>query len=152
MKPQITLGELTKDNWKAVVNLKVRDDQMDFVASNVYTIAETRFHPWARLRVIHANNRLVGFAAYGVDPELRELWLHRFMIGAEFQGRGYGRAALQALIAEWESDYPAIQEVLLSYEPVNTYAERLYVSEGFVPGEIAEWGERFARRPLHGRE
>ena len=36
-------------------------------------------------------------------------------------------------------------------EPDNVVAERLYVSEGFVPGEIADWGERVATLILSDR-
>ena len=148
MSARITLRELTKDNWEGVIKLKVRDDQTGFVAPNVYTIAETRFHPWSRCRVMYAGHRMIGFAAYGVDPDDKQLWLHRFMIDADHQGQGYGRASLKALIAEWEADYPEAPVVYLSYTPANAAAEHLYTSQGWIPGEIANWGERIAVRQM----
>jgi len=89
----------------------------------------------------------VGFAAYGRETEAKDLWLHRFMIGANHQQRGYGRAALALLIEEWKA-IPNLPLVTVSYEPANAVAEALYISFGFVPGEIAEWGERVARLDL----
>lgn len=34
---------VTKENWKELIRLKVRDDQTHFVASNLYSIAEAQF-------------------------------------------------------------------------------------------------------------
>jgi len=142
--PTVTLTELTRDNWEAVAALDVHPHQRNFVASNLKSIAETQFYPWARRRVILADGDTVGFIVHGSDPATGEHWLHRFMVTAERQGQGIGREALRQLVEEWRAD-PEIKAVLTSYEPENTLAERLYVSFGFVPGEMAEWGERVAR-------
>ena len=148
--PVVTLTELTKDNWEAVARTKVRPDQENYVASNLHTIAESQFYPWIRRRVIRSDGFTAGFFAYGRDPETGEHWLHRFMVGAEHQGKGIGREALRQLVEEWQAD-PECAVVHVSYEPDNTVAERLYVSFGFVPGEIAEWGERVARLTFHDK-
>ena len=142
--PVVTLTELTKDNWEAVAALEVHPHQIGFVAPNVRSIAETQFYPWVRRRVILADGFTAGFAVHGSDPESGEHWLHRFMVMGERQGQGIGRKALRLLVDEWLAD-PQIGTVVLSYEPENAVAEKLYVSFGFVPGEIAEWGERVAR-------
>jgi diamine N-acetyltransferase len=142
--PVVTLTELTKDNWEAVAALDVHPHQRGFVASNLRSIAESQFYPWAKRRVILADGFTAGFIAHGTNPESGEHWLFRFMVMAERQGQGIGREALGLLMAEWRAD-PEIRTVVLSYEPDNTVAEKLYVSFGFVPGEISEWGERVAR-------
>lgn len=142
--PIVTFTELTKDNWEAVAALEVHPHQVGFVASNLKSIAETQFYPWTRRRVILADGFTAGFIVHGTDPESGEHWLHRFMVMAERQGQGIGRAAMRMLVDEWRAD-PEIQTVVLSYEPENAVAEQLYVSFGFVPAEIAEWGERVAR-------
>jgi RimJ/RimL family protein N-acetyltransferase len=140
---KVVLVELSRENWEAVAQLQVQADQKDFVADNLWTIAETQFFPWVRRRVILAHGRIVGFAAYGTHPDEQELWLHRFMVSAAEQRAGVGRAALRLLIDEWKT-IPNLRVVKLSYEPNNAVAERLYVSEGFVPGDLADWGERIA--------
>ena len=140
----VTFTELTKENWEAVAALEVHPHQTGFVASNLKSIAESQFYPWVRCRVILADGFTAGFAVHGTDPESGEHWLHRFMVMAERQGQGIGRAAMRMLVDEWRSD-PEIPTVVLSYEPVNEVAEKLYTSFGFVPGEISEWGERVAR-------
>jgi diamine N-acetyltransferase len=147
---QVTLVELTKDNWEAVARLEVQQHQQGYVANNLWTIAESQFYPWTHRRVILAHGRIVGFAVYGTMPDEADMWLHRFMIAGSEQGAGVGRAALRLLIEEWRN-VPGLREVRLSYEPDNAVAERLYVSEGFVPGEMADWGERIAILDLSTR-
>jgi diamine N-acetyltransferase len=39
----IELRPVTKDNWGALIKLKVREDQKNFVASNLYSIAQAQF-------------------------------------------------------------------------------------------------------------
>ena len=148
--PVVNLAELTKDNWEAVARTQVRPDQENFVASNLYTIAESQFYPWIRRRVIRSDGFTAGFLAHGRDPETGEYWLHRFMVGADHQGKGIGREAMRQLVEEWRVD-PECAVVLVSYDPNNSVAERLYVSFGFVPGEMAEWGERVARLTFHDK-
>lgn len=141
--PNVSITELNKDNWRAVADLDVLPHQKNYVAANIDSIAESQFYPWTRCRVILVDDRIVGFAAFGITPGDQELWLYRFMVAGPEQKSGIGRAALRVLIAEWKLN-PECQIVKLSYEPDNEVAERLYVSEGFVPGEIADWGERVA--------
>ena len=39
----LSIRPVTKDNWRALAKLKVREDQTHFVASNLYSIAESQF-------------------------------------------------------------------------------------------------------------
>ena len=76
----------------------------------------------------------VGFSMYGFfreeyPPEGR-LWLDRLLIDARFQGRGYGRAALEALLERLSREYPE-QDVYLSVIEGNDVATRLYEQYGF---------------------
>jgi diamine N-acetyltransferase len=141
--PDVQLVELTKDNWQAVADLKVAPDQTGFVADNLTTIAESQFYPNIRRSVIMADGLIVGLAAWGAESDSPVVWLHRFMIAAEHQRRGIGREALRQLVAIWRH-LPGIQAVKVSYEPTNSVAEDLYRTFGFVPGGMAEWGERVA--------
>jgi diamine N-acetyltransferase len=145
---EIRLVDLTVENWEAVAALSVAPGQETFVAPNIKTIAETQFYPTVRRRVIMVGDRPVGLAAYGIDPDDNNWWLFRFMVAGGEQGKGYGRRALQLLIDEWLG-LPECHFVLLGYKPENAVAERLYASMGFVPGEVASWGERIARLELN---
>ncbi len=66
------------------------------------------------------------------------------MIDCRHQGRGYGRAALSALLEEIGA-LGHVRDVLVCYMPENEGARRLYQSAGFVDeGEDAD-GEMIAR-------
>ena len=61
-----------------------------------------------------------------------------FQIDRRFQRRGYGRAALVALI-EALRDKPGCREIVLTYLPANDPARRLYASVGFTEtGEMLD--------------
>jgi diamine N-acetyltransferase len=147
MTDDIRLADLSTGNWETVANLEVKPNQLSFVAPNLRTIAEMQFYDNMFLRVIMNGRKPVGLAAYGIDTDDDNWWLFRFMIAGDQQGKGYGRKALELLIDEWRA-IPDIDFILLGYYPDNVVAERLYTSLGFVPGEIAPWGERIARLDL----
>jgi diamine N-acetyltransferase len=39
----LCIRPVTKDNWRALIVLKVRKNQEEYVATNVYSIAEAQF-------------------------------------------------------------------------------------------------------------
>ena len=139
----VHLAPITKVNWERAAELNVREDQAQFVASNLYIIAETRWYPWTQLRGVYDGGEMVGFLAFGRDPDDDELWLYRYMIDRSAQGRGYGRAGLLALIEELRHD-PANERITVGYKPDNAPAEALYLSVGFEPAAPAPWGESTA--------
>jgi diamine N-acetyltransferase len=135
----ITLQEITSKNWRNCVRLKVRSDQENFVASNVYSLAQSKYEPGLVPLAVYDGETMVGFVMYSEQPfEPGKYFIYRVMVGAEFQGKGYGRATMQTLI-ERIKKLPNCQEIALSYEPENEVAERLYESLGFrKTGEVLE--------------
>jgi len=68
-----------------------------------------------------------------------EIW--QFMIDEKHQGKGYGRAAVKALIDHFKSS-PAYDELFVAAFPENQAAVKLYESCGFaLTGEILDDGE-----------
>ena len=144
---------VTKDNWRELMKLQVRDDQKNFVAPNVNSIAESQFgydeseyghwdfHPFG----IYEGDTPVGFLMYGYNfthPQ-RQASIIRLMVDDKFQGKGYGRFGMEQMINIFRAD-ERIKNVGISYEPENEVARKLYASLGFVePGEMIE-GETLA--------
>ena len=143
----IIFRPVTWQNFSAVVGLTVTPEQVDFVSSNLYSLAEAYLEPtWTPL-AIYAGDELVGFAMFGRDEESGRWWIMRYMIDAQHQGRGYGTAALPGLI-ELIVERHGCGELFLGYEPSNEVASRLYARMGFAPtGEIVG-GEIVARLGL----
>ena len=146
----ISLRPLTPENWGQCIKLSVRDDQKNFVASNVYSIAEAKIYPECVALAIYAAETMVGFVMYALSSEDQRYWIIRYMIDHSFQGKGYGRAALKVVLDQM-SRLPGCEKIFLSYEPHNLVAEALYNSFGFQPtGEILE-GEKVSCLELKNR-
>lgn len=145
----VTLKEITKENWRQAIDLKVRDDQKTFVASNLFSIAQSKVEPYLVPLGVYDGDTMVGFAMYGRDPEDGSYWIVRLMVGEGHQGKGYGRAAVDELV-KLMSAMPDCNEVKLSCVPDNVGAETLYVNYGFEKTGIVEDGENVFRLPLKG--
>jgi diamine N-acetyltransferase len=125
----ISLRSLTAEDWKACANLALTKGQEDFVPSNLYSIAEAQFYPRSRSRAIYADDGLIGYALYGIDGSTGHWKIFRLMIAEEFQGKGYGRAAMQVILGELRLEGAKV--VLIKFHQKNEVAQRLYESLGF---------------------
>lgn len=129
----ITLQAITGDNWRQAGRLKVRPDQTKFVASNLYSLVQANYEPFWVTKAIYHDGVMVGFTMYGCeesDEEWAGYWICRLMVDEAHQGKGYGRAALMAVLHEIrETGYHG--KVFISFEPDNRIAETLYKSAGF---------------------
>lgn len=135
MNINIQILPVTQDNIRACARLEVSEDQKKFVARNLATIAwayvDPKFTPYA----ICDGDDVVGLAAVEYIPENEDYdrhWVPRFMIGEEFQGKGYGKLAMKKIIEMIISQYPDCQRVRLSVVPENAGAIRFYKNLGFV--------------------
>jgi diamine N-acetyltransferase len=125
----VTLRDVTRENWKECVALKVADDQAAFVAPNLWSLAEAKFETQCVPQAIYDGERMVGFAMYAVEEGTG--WLIRLMVDAAHQGRGAGRAATLEVIRRLRAD-PAVRRIRLGCVEGNDAAARLYRSLGFV--------------------
>jgi diamine N-acetyltransferase len=128
--PVVTVEPVNRANFRACTDLKVAPDQEGFVATNVYSIAQSRVEPTFVPVAIVAGETVVGFAMYGHEVESGRWWIIRLMIGAEHQGKGYGHAAMNALIARMV-ELHGVSEIRLGCVLGNDRARRLYESHGF---------------------
>lgn len=132
----ITLKEITKDNFAECIRLKVRDDQ-PYVASNVYSMAESKVEPENIPMAVYSGETMVGFVMYVLDYEERELYIGRLMIDQRYQHMGHGRGTLEVLKEIGLQD-AGIDKLALSTNPKNTYGIRVYEKFGFKDTGILE--------------
>ncbi|MFC0416736.1 GNAT family N-acetyltransferase [Cytobacillus solani] len=126
------LDTITKDNWITAISLRVREDQVKFVASNAVSLAQLNFLENFHAKGIYHDKEMIGFALYGIDEDDHEYWIYRIMIDHKYQGLGYGKEAVKLVI----DDIRNIKEehhktITLSYEPTNVHAKRVYEKVGF---------------------
>lgn len=79
---------------------------------------------------IYAGDTMVGIVA--IAHSGLECQVFNFLIDHSFQGRGYGRAAMDAIIDHVREELPDCNELTLTSHPRNTRAQKLYGSVGFV--------------------
>lgn len=130
---------VTRQNWRELIRLKVREEQTHFVASNLYSIAEAQFgddfeghwdlYPFG---IYDDTNAPVGFLMYGLNYEhpKQQAFIIRLMVDAKHQGRGYGRFGMEKMLETFRVD-ERIRAVGISYEPENEGARKLYAKLGF---------------------
>ena len=156
----IHLEKISWENYEDVLKLHVAKNQEDFVATNSTSLIQAFLalsddEPVFAF-AIYNDDTVVGFIQISYDDDWtgyeREDWLSsdaykkwegikyyyiwRFMIGEEYQGRGYGKSAI-AKIIEFIKTYPCGEAdyIALSYERSNEVAKKLYFSLGFYEPE-----------------
>jgi diamine N-acetyltransferase len=140
----VTLRDITRDNVRAIVRLKVRPDQQTFVADNATSLAEAHFQPHTRFWAVYADDTPVGFVQLIDYPDAPVPYLWRFMIDAAHQGKGYGRQALLLVIAHVRAR-PTATALELSFVPAEGGPEPFYESMGFVRTGEMEGDEAVVR-------
>jgi diamine N-acetyltransferase len=126
------LKTITKYNWLKAISLRVREDQMKFVASNAISLAQLNFLEKFHAKGIYHDEDMVGFALYGIDEDDHEYWIYRMMIDQNYQGKGYGVKAISLVIDDIRNiKEDRHQSITLSYEPTNEHAKRIYEKMGF---------------------
>lgn len=134
----VTLRPITRDNLWAVVDLKLHPGQENLIEDNVASIANAYVEPTFVPLAVYAGDDLVGFAMYGQHPTTGAWWVIRIMIDRDHQGKGLGRAAMEALI-ETMAERVGCEEVVSSTLPSNAAMAGLFASLGFRPtGEIED--------------
>jgi len=130
------LEPVTQENVRAACKLKTRPGQEDLVAPVAWSLAEAYTMPdivWPRL--IYDGGQLVGFIMAVFDPEDENALFHSYLcrmnIGAEHQGKGYGRFAVEALCQE--AIRRGQHRLTVSYHPYQHGPEGFYRRLGFDP-------------------
>jgi diamine N-acetyltransferase len=141
---EVSLRDVTKGTVRAICDLVVAPGQERFVAPNSVSIAEAHFEPKAWFRAIYAGEDPVGFVMLYDDREVPEYFLWRLMIAGPFQGKGYGRRAVELLIEEVRAR-PRATELFVSYVPGEGSPEPFYLRLGFEPTDRVEHGEIVSR-------
>jgi diamine N-acetyltransferase len=134
----VSLRRITAKTVRALCNLSVSENQKKFVAPNAVSIAQAYFCRKAWFRAIYAGETPAGFVMLYENPKRGTYYLWRFMIDAKYQGRGYGRKALDLVIKRVRKK-PKAKALTLSVVRAEGGPENFYRTFGFVfTGKIEE--------------
>jgi len=153
---ELSLQEVTRENWHATLELAVFPEQQHFIAAYVpiaaIALAKAYIRPGGLVWVpyaFYANTQMVGFTALAYEPEsLDNYWIFHFFIDRHYQGRGYGKEALDLLLQFIRNHHPHCQALHLTVHPENAHAQHLYTSAGFQPTGALFSGEPVYRLSL----
>jgi diamine N-acetyltransferase len=134
----VSLKKITRINLETILNLRVKPNQRTLVASNAVSIAQAHFTRGAWYRAIYLDEKPIGFVMLRdntmkfkkIKPKNSDLYLWRFMIDGRYQGKGYGKKALELVIKHAKSR-PGIKEITLHHQPSKGNAGNFYEKLGF---------------------
>lgn len=149
MMPEITMREVTRENWQDALRLAVHPTQQRFIADYEPTaaiaLAKAYIRPGGLTWIpyaFYANATMVGFAELAYEPGSEEnYWLFHFFIDSHYQRQGYGKQALQTLIEFIKKHFVECRAIHITVHPANERAIRLYTAAGFQPTGQERWGE-----------
>ncbi len=147
--PQVSLREITEETVVEICKLSdtLSESQQKMVAHNAVSIAQAHFSVQAWFRAIYADETPVGFIMLYDDAENGEYFLWRLMLAAPFQGKGYGKRAVELLI-DYVRTRPGASELGTSYVPMEGGPGPFYLSMGFEPTGEVDDGEVVVRLRL----
>jgi diamine N-acetyltransferase len=125
----ITLREVTSENLKAIVGLSETIDN-ELVAPNDLSIAEWLLRDDAWLRAIYAGSTPAGLVMVQDIPDWHVYHVWRLMVGSSYQGKGYGREAMEQVIARYKRR-PGAYVITTFVAEKEGSAERFYSKLGF---------------------
>ncbi|MGC5698802.1 GNAT family N-acetyltransferase [Pseudomonas sp. NFXW11] len=125
----VQLREVDHGNYEQLSDLEVFAEQEDYVASNLWSLAQAAYEPQCTARAIYHQDQPVGlFLWHAASPHKVAIW--RFMVDKQHQHQGIGRQALGLLLEELRRS-PGLTQVEICYNPENPLAAPFYASFGF---------------------
>lgn len=133
----ITLAPLARVRVDEVLHLRLAGGQAAFVHPIADMVRETT--PGVAYHVVRAGAEAVGFFKTDRDYADRHDFapagvpgLRGMLIGAQYQGRGFGKAAIAALPAYLRGQFPVAGSILLTVNCRNAPARHVYLAGGWV--------------------
>ena len=126
---EVSLRQVTKENYEEVCELDVTKEQEDYVACNMWSIVESQYNEGYETRVVYMKEEPVGFFMWVQEtPAKVSIW--RFMVDQTHQNKGIGRKALAMAIEEIKAT-PKLEQIEICYNPQNPVAKNFYTTFGF---------------------
>ncbi len=122
--------EINKSNYWDCMLLTIDDSQEGFVADNKQSLVEAAYEDGLYTLGIYYKETMVGFVLYDYDNTIPGWSMSRFMIGKQFQGKGYGKQAVLAFL-DYIKKKHNVDKLYISVSLKNTVARKMYTSVGF---------------------
>ncbi|MCT4786205.1 GNAT family N-acetyltransferase [Exiguobacterium aestuarii] len=137
---EFTIQSIDAVNRQAVIALTVDEKQSRFIETNSESLQEmvedTKYN-W-KSYAFYEDERPVGFMMIGAENQTeRYVWLDRFMMDQNEQGKGVGTKCLRIAVEFIQTEYD-VDDIILSLHPENEAAKRFYAKNGFVDSGLID--------------
>ena len=126
---EVSLRNVTKENYEDVCELDVTKEQQEYVACNMWSLVESQYNEGYETRAIYVQDEPVGFFMW-VQESTSKISIWRFMVDKEHQQKSIGRIALNLALVEIQK-VSDLKEIEICYNPENPVAKEFYSSFGF---------------------
>lgn len=132
---EISLQPVDESNFLDAFQLKLAPEQEAFVSNPVRSLAQAYvYRSQCQPFGIFALDRMVGYVMVIYDYDIPEYDIWHMMIDRDFQGRGYGKAAMGKCLEYIRTKpFGSSNRVALTCNRDNSAARRLYEAFGFRP-------------------
>lgn len=131
----IILKKIDESNFIDAFNLELQDSQERFVSHPIRSLAQAYvYHSQCTPFGIYFDNKMVGYVMVIYDYDLVEYNIWHMMIDKQYQGHGYGKAALKECLAYIaQKPFGDSERIVLTCSKENLSALTLYKEFGFLP-------------------
>lgn len=130
----ISLRKITEDNFVDAFNLKLGLGQDQFVSHPIRSLAQAYvYRNQCQPFGIYNDEEMVGYVMVIYDYDIPEYDIWHMMIDEKYQGKGYGKAALEQVLSYiGTKPFGDSDKVTLTCNKDNVAALRLYRHIGFI--------------------
>ena len=122
--------EIDKSNYWDCMALTLDESQKGFVADNKQSLVEAAYEDGLYTLGIYREETMVGFVLYDYDDTFPGWSMSRFMIGKQYQGKGYGKQAATAFL-DYIKKKHNVDRLFISVSLENAFAHKMFASVGF---------------------
>ena len=132
-KYNISLRQITEDNFMEAFNLKLANGQEHFVSHPIRSLAQAYvYRNQCQPFGIYKDDTMIGYVMVIYDYDIPEYDIWHMMIDESNQGQGYGGIALDLTIAYIKTKpFGTSDKVTLTCNTDNIHALNLYKNKGF---------------------
>lgn len=125
-----------KENWEEALEMKVHDEQRDYMTPVSESLATAYIKPWDEALdpyLIYDDELMIGTFYLSYTPEsVDNYWIGGFFIDKRYQGRGLGRKGIHLIIDFVRNTHVECKKLKLCIVENNLVAKKLYESIGFI--------------------
>ena len=122
--------EIDKSNYWDCMALTLDESQKGFVADNKQSLVEAAYEDGLYTLGIYREETMVGFVLYDYDDTFPGWSISRFMVGKQYQGKGYGKQAVTAFL-DYIKKKHNVDRLFISVSLENAIARKMFASVGF---------------------